>query len=220
MSARALAQEEGGHSAKTAEGGTTNFSFVSIRGFNMGWTVTTRSGGGGIVGKLIICAFGLFFAFIGSQFVKQEWQSLQETKAMQQWVHMNCTIETCTVEDAGEDFRLTLSYRYTVNGRPYTSDQYGKQRHLVRESIGGIKAAEKKLHPEKSIDGYHNPADPAQAVLDLPTLGNAKSSLAMTFLFPAFGILFAILPWLHLPALDRSHERIKLRQIASQALQR
>ncbi|MDF7800516.1 DUF3592 domain-containing protein [Pontiellaceae bacterium B1224] len=162
----------------------------------MGRTITSRSGSGGIVGKIIMTGFGLFFAFMGSQFVKQEWQSLQKTKGMQQWVQMDCTIESCAVEDAGEDFRLALTYQYTVNGRSYSSDQYGKKRYLVRESIGEIKAAEKKLLPGKVIDGYHNPADPSQAVLDLPTIGSAKTSLAMSCLFPAFGIFFATLPWL------------------------
>ncbi|MDF7826065.1 DUF3592 domain-containing protein [Pontiellaceae bacterium B12227] len=161
----------------------------------MGWTTTT-SGSGGIGGKILFSLFGLFFAFIGSQFVKTEWQSLQETKAMQQWVPMNCTIETCTAEDYGDDFRLDLSYSYTVNGRQYTSNRYGKQHHLVRESISAIKAVEKTLVPGKTISGYHNPDDPAQAVLDLPTIGSTRSTLGMTFVFPTIGILFATVPWL------------------------
>jgi hypothetical protein len=155
-----------------------------------------RLRGTGITGKLIFSAFGLFFAFIGSQFVKQEWRSLHETEAMQQWAPMVCTIETCEVEDAGEDFRLALSYRYTVDGQIYTADRYGKHRHLERESIAEIKAAEKEWFPGRKVEGYHNPADPSQAVLDLPTIGSAKTSLGMTFIFPAFGILFAALPWL------------------------
>jgi uncharacterized membrane protein YidH (DUF202 family) len=161
----------------------------------MGWTVTTQAGGG-IIGKVIFSVFGLFFAILGSQFVKQEWQSLQKTKEMQQWAPMVCTVEACTVDDAGNDFRLTVSYRYTVNSHSYTADQYGKHRYLTRKTIGEIKAAEKKLQPGEHIDGFYNPADPAQAVLHLPTLGSAKTSLSMTFLFPAFGILFATLPWL------------------------
>lgn len=173
----------------------------------MGWTVTTRSGSGGIVGKIMMTGFGLFFAFIGSQFVKQEWQSLQEAKAMQRWTQTTCTIETCTVEDAGEDFRLVLSYRYTVNGRSYTSDQYGKQQHFTAESIAEIKAVEKKLHPGKTVDGYHNPSDPSQAVLDLPTIGSAKSSLGMSMIFPAFGILFATIPWLRKKRKIKSHSK-------------
>ncbi|MDF7806385.1 DUF3592 domain-containing protein [Pontiellaceae bacterium B12219] len=150
----------------------------------------------GITGKLIFSAFGLFFAVFGLLFVKQEWKSLQATNAMQQWAPMVCTIKTCTVEDAGNDYRLSLSYRYTVNGQTYTADQYGKQRYLIRKSFGEIKDAEKKLLPGKNIDGFHNPADPAQAVLDLPTPGSAKTSFGLTLLFPAFGILFAALPWL------------------------
>jgi hypothetical protein len=153
-------------------------------------------GASGIIGKLVFSGFGLFFAFMGSMFVKQEWKSLQETKAMQAWVQTDCTIETSKTEDAGEDFRLALTYRYEVDGKTFTNDQYGKRRYLKAETIVDIKRAEKKFPTGKTVDGYYNPANPAEAVLDLPTVEGAKKGLGFTLIFPAVGLLFATIPWL------------------------
>lgn len=161
----------------------------------MGMHFSTHAGGG-IAGKIIFSVFGLFFAFMGSMFVKQEWNALQDIKAMQQWVQPPCTIETSKTEDAGEDFQLVVTYRYAVNGKTFTGDQYGKRRYFKAETIGEIKSAEKQFPPGKTVQGFYNPANPAEAVLDRPTVKNAKRSLGLTFIFPAFGLLFAGLPWM------------------------
>lgn len=152
--------------------------------------------GGGIVGKIIFSAFGLFFAFMGSMFVKQEWNSLQETKAMQEWVQTPCTITGSKTEDAGEDFRLRLTYRYTVDGISHKGSRYGKQKHYTAESIGDIKAAQKKYPRGKTVDGHYNPANPPEAVLKLPTVKGARNGLLFALVFPAVGLLFAAVPWL------------------------
>ena len=162
----------------------------------MGFTISTRSGSGGIVGKLIFSAFGLFFAFIGSQFVKQEWKNLQETTAMQQWAQTSCTIVSSETKDDGEDFRLEVSYRYEVDGKIFTSTRYGKRPHYMAETVGEIDQARKKLPPGKTFDCHYNPANPAEAVLDLPTVKDARRSVGFTLFFPGFGLLFATLPWL------------------------
>lgn len=162
----------------------------------MGFTISTRSGGGGIIGKLVFTAFGLFFAFIGSQFVKQEWKGLQETKAMQQWTQTSCTIVSSAMKDDGEDFRLEVSYRYEVNEKIFTSTRYGKRPHYTAETVGEIDQTRKRLQPGKPFDCHYNPANPAEAVLDLPTMKGARRSVGLTLLFPGFGLLFATLPWL------------------------
>ena len=161
----------------------------------MGLTVSSRSSGG-IAGKLIFSAFGLFFAFIGSQFVKQEWRNLQEAKAMQQWAHTSCILVSSEMKDDGEDFRLEVSYRYEVAGKVYTSTRYGRRPHYTAETIGEIDQIQKKLQKGKTFDCHYNPANPAEAVLDLPSVKGARSSAGFTLLFPGFGLLFATLPWL------------------------
>ncbi len=150
----------------------------------------------GIIGKLIFSAFGLFFAVFGTQFVKQEWKGLQETKAMQQWAQTSCTIVSSETKDDGEDFRLEVSYRYEVDGKVFTSTRYGKRPYYTAETIGEIDQARKRLPPGKTFDGHYNPANPAEAVLDLPTVKDARRSVGFTLIFPAFGLLFATLPWL------------------------
>ncbi len=150
----------------------------------------------GIVGKLLFTAFGLFFAFIGTEFVKQEWKNLQETKAMQQWAQTSCTIVSSAMKDDGEDFRLEVSYRYEVDEKIFTSTRYGKHPHYTAETIGEIDHVRKKLSPGKTFDCHYNPANPAEALLDLPTMKGARSSIGFTLLFPAIGLLFATLPWL------------------------
>ena len=162
----------------------------------MRFTTSTRSGGGGIIGKLVFTAFGLFFAFIGTQFVKQEWKGLQETKAMQQWAQTTCTIVSSAMKDEGEDYRLEVSYRYEVDGKIFTSTRYGKRPHYTAETVGEIDQARKRLQPGKTFDCHYNPANPAEAVLDLPTMKGARSSVGFTLLFPGFGLLFATFPWL------------------------
>lgn len=161
----------------------------------MGFTISSRSGGG-IAGKIIFSAFGLFFAFIGTQFVKQQWKSLEETKAMQQWVQTTCTIISSEVKDDGEDFRLEVAYRYEVNGEIFTAERYGKQKYSTAETIVEIDRLQKQLPVGKAFNCYYNPAKPSDAVLRLPTLKEARTSLGFTFLFPGFGLLFATLPWL------------------------
>jgi len=159
-------------------------------------TTTSSIASRGIIHKLIFSAFGLFFAFIGTQFVKQEWKDLQEVKAMQQWGQTSCTLVSSEMKDDGEDFRLEVSYRYEVDSNIYTSTRYGKRPHYTAETIGEIDQARKKLQQGKTFDCHYNPANPAEAVLDLPSMRDARSSVGFTFLFPTFGLLFATLPWL------------------------
>lgn len=150
----------------------------------------------GPAGKIIFSLFGLFFAFIGTQFVQQEWKGLQEVKAMQQWAQTNGIITSSAVKDHGEDFRLDLTYQYKVDGQRFTASRYGKRKYLTAESITEIKAAEKKFQKGQTQTIFYNPSNPAEAVLTLPTIGKARRGLMFTFLFPGFGLLFAILPWL------------------------
>ena len=161
----------------------------------MGFTFSTRSGGG-IVGKIIFTTFGLFFAFIGTQFVKQEWNALQETKAMKQWVKAPCSIESSEIRDDGEDFRLDIVFSYEINGHIYRATRYGRSEYLTKETIGEIDQAHKTYTTGKTTHCHYNPANPSDAVLTLPTERSARTSLGLTFIFPAFGLLFAALPWL------------------------
>ncbi len=152
--------------------------------------------GKGITGKLVATGFGLFFAFVGSQFVKQEWQNLQDVKAMQGWTKTPCTIIRSEVEDDGEDFRLDLAYQYEVNGQTFTGGRYSRRQYLTEEKIGEIKQAQARFAEGTRTDCYVDPADPGSAVLKLPTVQGARTSIGFTLIFPAFGLFFASVPWL------------------------
>ena len=76
---------------------------------------------------------------MGSQFVKQEWKSLQEVTAMQAWSPAACTITKSNVEDQGNDFRLTIEYTYTADGKAYSGSRYGRRSLYTSETIGDIK---------------------------------------------------------------------------------
>lgn len=156
----------------------------------------SRSSGSGIVGKLLFSVFGMAFALMGSMFVKQEWKNLQDIKAMQAWSQTTGTIVSSKIEDAGEDFRLAVSYRYNVGDQTYTSERYGKQTSYSVETMGEAERAHQKLPEGKSVRVYYNPRNPSDAVLEMPTVKSARHSFGFTFLFPAFGLFFASLPWL------------------------
>lgn len=154
------------------------------------------SGGNGIGGNLVFSAFGLFFAIMGCFFVKQEWNRLQEIKGMQDWNRTTCTVLTSNATDDGEDFRLELSYSYTVNGTAYTGTRYGKEDNLSAETIVEIKKIQNRWIEGSQHECYYNPEQPADAVFVLPTVKEGWRSVGFTLIFPAFGLLFAAIPWL------------------------
>lgn len=156
----------------------------------------TTSRGTGIIGKLIFSAFGLFFAFMGSMFVRQELEALKETKAMQQWIQTPCEITSSDVQDAGEDFKLALSYSYSFDGRDYTATRYSRAQTLTAETITEINQAQKRLSPGTQSICHVNPDHPAEAVFKRPTVKSATRAIGFTLLFPAFGLFFAVIPWL------------------------
>lgn len=162
----------------------------------MGFRISTHSSGGsGIFGKLVFSAFGLFFAFMGSMFVKQEWSALQETRAMQQWTQTPCAILSSEMQDAGDDFKLVLSYAYTFDGRSYTATRYGRRDNFTAERIGEINRLQKALTPGTKTQCYVNPNHPNEAVLKLPSVKNSVRVIGFTLIFPAIGLFFATVPW-------------------------
>ncbi|MEN8254355.1 MAG: DUF3592 domain-containing protein [Verrucomicrobiota bacterium] len=158
---------------------------------------SNTSRGPGIIGKLVFSGFGLFFAVFGFQIaVKQEWGKLQETIAMQQWQQVPCTIVSSTAKDAGEDFQLMVSFRYEANGQTFIADRYGKYPHFTADSIIEVDQEQKKFPKGKVTHCHCNPANPTEAVLRRSSIKGANTSFLLTFIFPAFGLLFAILPWI------------------------
>ncbi len=161
----------------------------------MGLSISTGRANG-MIGRVVFSVFGLAFALMGSFFVKQAWKSMHETKAMQAWSQTTGTIVSSKVEDDGEDFRLAISYHYEVGGHPYEGGRYGQQRYLTEETLGKIEQVHRQFPEGKTVDVHYNPANPTDAVLELPTVNSARRSFGFTFLFPAIGLLFASLPWL------------------------
>ena len=102
--------------------------------------------------EIIFTVAGLFFAFIGMKAVVSEWGKLQETTEMQEWKQTDCTIVSSKMNDKGKDFRLDLSYRYTVDGKIFTSSRYGKKPSFTAKKIRAFDAAQKKL--SKGENGF------------------------------------------------------------------
>ena len=170
----------------------------------MGVTILSGSTGG-IGGKIICSVFGLIFAAFGCFFISMAWNGMLESKAMQHWVETPCTIVSSAMQDAGEDYKLVLSYSYTYNGQSYTTDRYSKEKQYTAESVGEIDQMTKDLHPGKQTNCQVNPDNPSDAVLHLPTVKGSIAAFGFILIFPAFGILFAVLPWLGRRKKDKSH---------------
>ncbi|MCF7849655.1 MAG: DUF3592 domain-containing protein [Kiritimatiellales bacterium] len=161
----------------------------------MGFAIATGSSRG-TGGKIVFSGFGLVFAMFGCLFVASAWDGMLETKAMQQWADTPCTIVSSEMQDAGEDYKLVLSYSYIFDGQTYTAERYGKEKHYTAESVGEIDRMKKTLPPGKQTRCHVNPEKPAEAVLKLPAVKGAVAAIGFTLIFPAFGMLFASLPWL------------------------
>ncbi|MDH3981988.1 MAG: DUF3592 domain-containing protein, partial [Kiritimatiellaceae bacterium] len=154
----------------------------------------TRTGGGN-AGKLIFTAFGLAFAIFGSIFVKQQWTALLATKAMQQWEQLPCTIVSSEINESSEDYRLNVSYTYTVNGSIHTGTRFGKQPYYTAGTVAEVDRMRKNYPPGATTSSHYNPAAPAESVLELPSMVRAWAGLVLTLIFPAFGLFFAVIPW-------------------------
>lgn len=157
---------------------------------------TSNRAGKGITGKIIFSLFGLFFAGVGILLVRGAIDDVREVKSMQAWPSVPCEITQCETEDHGEDFRLRLAYSYSVSGEDYTSFRYGLHEYFTSEEIGPIKAAEKRFATGTETTCHTNPDHPSDAVLVLPRVSEARKAVVFTLLFPAFGLFFAIIPWL------------------------
>lgn len=158
--------------------------------------VVSTGSGSGHAGWFIASAFGLFFAVIGSLFVAGAVSSLRDAKAMQEWTKASCTISSSQMEDDSDGFRLAVVYNYTVNGINYTAQRYSQNKFYTAESVVEIDQMQKRLSSGQTVDCYYNPANPAEAVLKIPSVKGAVYAVGFTLFFPSFGILFAILPWL------------------------
>ena len=158
--------------------------------------VTVIGAAGDIIKRLLFSAFGLFFAYIGLHAVRSGHERLDEIRAMQSWIGTPCTIVESEIEDHGEDYRLALTYRYDVDGHPYTASRYSASKFLTAESLGEMDRLQKQYAPDTPTTCYYNPSDPAEAVLIIPTLESGRRGAIAGYLFPAFGLFFAVLPWL------------------------
>jgi len=162
----------------------------------MNVTVSKNKRYRGSKSEIIFTVAGLFFAFIGMKAVVSEWGKLQETTEMQEWKQTDCTIVSSKMNDKGKDFRLDLSYRYTVDGKIFTSSRYGKKPSFTAKKIRAFDATQKKLLKGKTVSCFYNPANPAESVIKRPSRKEAIGSILLALLVPLFGLFFAVLPWL------------------------
>jgi hypothetical protein len=72
-------------------------------------------------------------------------------------------------------YRPIIAYQYQVNGKSYQCDHlaFGKQTSAQPDERGRLKAKEKAQQylVGRSVDVHYNPANPADAVLEVRTAG-------------------------------------------------
>ena len=151
---------------------------------------------GRLFNKVFTTSLGLFFVFIGVEAVSSSWEGVQKAREMQAWKQTSCTIISSEMKEKGENFRLTILYRYDVNEKVYTSNRYGKKPYYSAETIKEIDAVQKKLSKGKTVPCFYNPTHPSKAILKQPSVKKAVGFLFFSLIFPLVGIFLVILPWI------------------------
>ena len=123
-----------------------------------------------LAGRIWTAIMGLGIAFVGWVFVQYLWGSYERAAVMNDWVETPCLVEATHIDDTELNQRgvpkyiLTITYRYTFDGKERTSDRY---KRLPTESSDPrkVKAKEKKYPVGEESVCYVNPEDPDFAVL-------------------------------------------------------
>jgi hypothetical protein len=112
--------------------------------------------------------FGLFFLIGVGGGYGLLWRPVSRIVAAQTWDVVPCTIISSRVVSHSGDsttYSVEVVYRYTINGRSFTSARY---KFMSGSSSGysGKAAIAAQFAPGKNTTGYVNPRDPTDAVLE------------------------------------------------------
>jgi hypothetical protein len=166
----------------------------------------------GIGGKLFLSLFGLVFLGVG---LLLGWVILREAAGGLQtwsWRKTDCEITGSAVRQQNQggnqngDFFFDVNYRYTFNGRQYSSDQY-KRSAEKSEDYNKMARLTERYRPESSAVCYVNPSAPSQAVL---VRYNLFGLLVVLFPVPfaGFGVWMLYFPWFRKSAADMAAQPI------------
>lgn len=127
----------------------------------------TGSKSSGVVGKIGATFFFLIFVAFGLGGTVLFGLAALQTIDTYRWKEASATILSSSVqEDKGKEdpFFVAVTYRYTWEGKSYTSDKYAPSRSSYGDYNKALERAE-MLPADTTITCYVNPKDPAEAVL-------------------------------------------------------
>lgn len=123
-----------------------------------------------LAGRIWKAFLGLGIAIAGWVFALYLWGSYERAAVMDSWIEVPCLIEATNIDDSQLNQRgvpkyiLTVTYRYTFDGKEHTSDRY-KRLPTEGSDPRKVKAKEKKYSVGEESVCYVNPEDPDFAVL-------------------------------------------------------
>ncbi|MGB0154224.1 MAG: DUF3592 domain-containing protein [Verrucomicrobiales bacterium] len=123
-----------------------------------------------LAGRIWKAFLGLGIAIAGWVFALYLWGSYERAAVMDSWIEVPCLIEATNIDDSQLNQRgvpkyiLTVTYRYTFDGKERTSDRY-KRLPTEGSDPRKVKAKEKKYPVGEESVCYVNPEDPDFAVL-------------------------------------------------------
>ncbi len=127
----------------------------------------------GVAGRVFATLFFLVFLGAGLLFGGMFVRDLLETAAMRGWLKTECVIlESGVREDARgrneRPYSFAVQYRYSWQGRSYTSDQYAR-RPVSGSNYQEMQKLAERFEADTKAFCYVNPANPAEAVLKRAT---------------------------------------------------
>jgi len=150
---------------------------------------------GGIQKELII---GLIISIFGLIVLLFALKAIKKAKASSQWLtaegEITKSIKTESKVKKGDitTYDAEIEYKYTVNGREYTSDRIYFGSSI---SIGGgeIKSSFLfgKYYASKKVTVFYNPEDEEESVLETGIQNELYWVVAISIIIIAFGIFFA-----------------------------
>lgn len=136
-------------------------------------------------GLFILAGYGLFKTYLRAR---------RMIAASQNWVSAPGTFEQIEYRERKRKnklkFRLKMLFVYTVGGRKYEADESRIAFSESRSTFGTREDVEKAIAKWKSkqpLMVFHDPADPANCVLELEKPGKEISILLVSLMFLAMG---------------------------------
>ena len=141
-----------------------------------------------------IYVFAGLFIFFGYLLFKGYLRARRLIAASQNWVTASGEIERIEYRERKRRdrvrFNLKMLFVYTVGGRKYEADEsriaFSEDRATFR-TREGVEKAIAMWKSRRPLQVFHDPADPANCVLELEKPGKEASILLMAIMFLAMG---------------------------------